>query len=62
MFDFFKPADAGFLIKEDKKLKFSKKEFDHIYGSMSINNYTKKVTVILSFYYFHRLKAISKAP
>lgn len=47
MFDFFKPIDAGFLIKQDKKLKYSKKKFDEVYGKMSVDTYTKKVTVSL---------------
>lgn len=54
MFDFFKPADAGFLIKQDKKIKYSKKEFDEIYGQMSVDNYAKKVTVsVLSYFTYN---------
>lgn len=51
MFDFFKPADAGFMIKEDKRLKFSKKEFDELEGRMSVDNYAKKVTVSINYLY-----------
>ena len=46
MFDFFKPTDAGFKIKQENKLKFSKKNFDEIYGKMSVDGYCKKVTVM----------------
>lgn len=45
MFDFFKPPDAGVTIKEDKKLKMSKKEFDEVTGKMSLDNYQKKINV-----------------
>ncbi len=45
MFDFFKPPDAGVVIKEDKKFKSSKKEFDEITGKMSLDNYQKKINV-----------------
>eukprot|EP00347_Sterkiella_histriomuscorum_P003628 403363556 len=45
MFDFFKPPDAGVVIKEDKKFKGSKKEFDEITGKMSLDNYQKKINV-----------------
>lgn len=47
MFEFFKPSEAGVYIKEDKKMKYSKKEFEEIYGKMSLDNYQKKINVII---------------
>jgi hypothetical protein len=47
MFEFVKPADAGVYIKEDKRLKASKKEFEEITGKMSLDNYQRKINVSL---------------
>jgi len=45
MFDFFKPPDAGVAIREDKKYKSSKKDFEEITGKMSLDVYQKKINV-----------------
>lgn len=46
MFEFFKPPDAGVAIREDKKYKQSKKDFEEITGKMSLDIYQKKINVI----------------
>lgn len=45
MFDFFKVGDAGIFLKEQRKVKYSKKDFEDIYGKMSIDQYQKKINV-----------------
>lgn len=45
MFEFIKPPDAGVFIKENKRLKCSKKEFEEVTGKMSLDNYQKKINV-----------------
>ncbi len=43
MFEHFRPEEAGVFIKEDKRLKCSKKEFEEITGKMSLDNYQRKI-------------------
>lgn len=45
MFEFIVPSEAGVYIKEKSKVKFSKKDFEEIYGQMSLDNYNRKVGV-----------------
>lgn len=59
MFDFFKPGEAGIYLKEDRKVKASKKEFEELYGQMSLDNYQKKINVI-TYNYFLSLFIYSK--
>ena len=47
MFEHIKPPEAGVFIKEEKRLKASKKEFDEVAGKMSLDNYQKKINVSL---------------
>jgi len=43
MFEHFRPEEAGVFIKEEKRLKCSKKEFEEITGKMSLDNYQRKI-------------------
>lgn len=45
MFDFMQPFDAGVVIKENKKFKISKLDYDQITGKMSKESYNKRINV-----------------
>lgn len=45
MFDFIQPVEAGVTIKEDKKMKGSRKEYQEVVGLMSLEEYQKKINV-----------------
>lgn len=47
MFEYFKPEEAGVLIKEQNRVKASKKDFEEVAGKMSLLFYNQKVNVIL---------------
>lgn len=45
MFDYIVPSDAGIYVRENKKFKFSKTDFDTIYGKMSKEGYNRRTYV-----------------
>ena len=50
MFEFFKPNETGIYFKENAKIKQSKKDYEEVYGKMSLDIYNKKINVLFLFY------------